>query len=197
MRFGEETLFHWGLFLVLLMIVISTADKLAFYTLFRMPTDAVSTAVALGSSIAFLAALIFGSYVTDQGRWVSSPSECTSLLCIFSRRFHSGWAFRCGAGGSMAATQPCRRCLRVSSSCMSSSYLCSLLTIVWYGTILRVPRVINLGMLGLAATILIQYVSWAFEMFDRSIAFILGGVLILSLSAILERKRRQLVSSFR
>ncbi|MEK7591067.1 MAG: DUF2157 domain-containing protein [Patescibacteria group bacterium] len=197
MRFGEETLFHWGLFLVLLMIVISTADKLAFYTLFRMPTDAVSTAVALGSSIAFLAALIFGSYVTDQGRWgLLALGVYVAFVHILAQvpqwmgiPLRGGWF----DGGYATLPQMFTGLFVVHVVLV----FVLLLTIVWYGTILRVPGVINLGMLGLAATILIQYVSWAFEMFDRSIAFILGGVLILSLSAILERKRRQLVSSFR
>ena len=72
-----------------------------------------------------------------------------------------------------------------------------LLTVVWYGTLLKMPAVINMGMLGLAITIFIQYFSWAFEMLDRSLAFILGGVLILALSAVLERKRRQILTTMK
>ncbi len=72
-----------------------------------------------------------------------------------------------------------------------------LLTIVWEGTLLRKSSMINLGIAALGIVIIIQYFSWAFELLDRSFAFLLGGILILVLSALLERKRRALVASVR
>jgi uncharacterized membrane protein len=70
-----------------------------------------------------------------------------------------------------------------------------LLSIIWYGTLLKLPSVINLGMMGLACTIILQYFSWAFTQLDRSVAFIIGGIFILVLSAALERQRRHILSS--
>jgi len=44
-----------------------------------------------------------------------------------------------------------------------------------------------------AVLIFIQYYSWSFAMLDRSLAFILGGLVLLGLTVLLEKKRRALL----
>ena len=69
------------------------------------------------------------------------------------------------------------------------------LTVIWFGTLLHRPAVINLGMIAVAFAIFIQYFSWAFDLLPRSFAFILGGALILGLGYALERQRQRLVTA--
>lgn len=57
----------------------------------------------------------------------------------------------------------------------------------------RDERFVNVGMLATAAIIFLQYFSWSFELLDRSIAFILGGLLLIVLATVLEKKRRSIL----
>ncbi|OGJ56725.1 hypothetical protein A3D88_00795 [Candidatus Peribacteria bacterium RIFCSPHIGHO2_02_FULL_52_16] len=194
LRFGENTLFHWGVFLTLLIIVVSTADKHMLFNFLRLPQDPLSLTIVAGGIVAVLAAVSFGNFVTDQGRWglLGLALYLAFIHIIAQVPEWMGYPMMNGYVGYMGAGFGALEGLFVIHVVL---VFVLLLTVVWYGTLLKLPAMINLGMLGLAVTILIQYFSWAFEMLDRSVAFILGGILILALSAILERKRRQLVSS--
>jgi hypothetical protein len=48
-QFGEQTLFHWGLFLTLVTIIIGTAAQEAFFTLFDLSMDAVTVVIVVAS----------------------------------------------------------------------------------------------------------------------------------------------------
>jgi uncharacterized membrane protein len=47
-----------------------------------------------------------------------------------------------------------------------------------------------------AVIILIQYFSWSFRLLDRSLAFLMGGVLLIVLALWSEHKRRDLIKEF-
>lgn len=53
---------------------------------------------------------------------------------------------------------------------------------------------INLGIYSSAILIVIQYFSWSAKLMDRSIVFIVGGILLIGLSIFMEKKRRILLS---
>lgn len=197
-KFGADTLFHWGLFLVVFATVITTVDKQIFFNFFQLPKDTISLVVVALAVIACGAAILRGTFVTAQGRWglaalggyVAYLYTIAVVPRLMGYPMDSSGSFFFGYGD--IPSSPMLTGLFVLHILLAFVFL---LTVIWYGTILRMPAVINMGMLGLAVTILIQYFSWAFEMLDRSLAFILGGILILALSAILERKRRELVTS--
>ena len=196
-RFGADTLFHWGLFLAVFATVITTVEKQVFFNFFQVPTDVIALVVIALSILVWIAAIIRGTFVTSQGKWglVALGGYVVYLYAIAAVPTMMGYpmdAYGSFFFGYGSVPGPLFTGLFVLHILLAFVFL---LTVIWYGTILRMPAVINMGMLGLAVTILIQYFSWAFEMLDRSLAFILGGVLILALSAILERKRRELVSS--
>ena len=200
LQFGESTLFHWGIFLTLLMFVVSTADKEVLFNYMRLPMDSIGISVLVGSLLAFLVAVIFGEYLTKEGRWgLMALSLYVAFIHVLA--YAPRWlGFPLqpdyyGGGYNFYLTDvPLFKGLFVIHVIL---VVVLLLTVVWYGTLLKMPAVINMGMLGLAITIFIQYFSWAFEMLDRSLAFILGGVLILALSAVLERKRRQILTTMK
>ena len=197
LQFAEGTYFHWGLFVLLLPIVVSTADRQLFYPLFQLRQDAVLISLAVVSLLCFGLAEGFGRFRTNQGRmgllmlalyvgFVYALANVPYLLG-FPDQSITGYYY-----GSDSSNVP----LLISGLYVVHVLLTFvfLLTVIWYGTVLRMAGVINLGILGLGIAILIQYFSWAFEMLDRSIAFILGGIVILVLSSILERQRRNLLS---
>lgn len=74
-------------------------------------------------------------------------------------------------------------------------FVVSLVT-VWLGAQNQQTGLINIGMGAAAVIILMQYLSWSFRLLDRSLAFLIGGVLLIVLSFWIERKRRNLIREF-
>lgn len=56
------------------------------------------------------------------------------------------------------------------------------------------PGLINTGIYSVAVLIVIQYFSWSSLLLDRSLVFIVGGVLLIGMAIMLEKQRRALVS---
>jgi uncharacterized membrane protein len=65
---------------------------------------------------------------------------------------------------------------------------------IWIGLSERSTALINAGVLSAAVLIFIQYFSWTFELLDRSIAFIIGGLVLLGVGYGFERARRHLLA---
>ncbi|MBU0766388.1 DUF2157 domain-containing protein [Patescibacteria group bacterium] len=66
---------------------------------------------------------------------------------------------------------------------------------VWFGIRTANRGLVNTGILAASVIILIQYFSWSFEMLHSSIAFILGGIVLIALSIFMERTRKKLLAS--
>ncbi len=196
MRFGTQTLFHWGLFSVLLLLVISTIDKTVFFHFFQFPTDPVSLTVLGISAVTIIVSLIWGSFETGQGRGglIALALYLAFLWVIASLPAWMGFPLQSieqyygDAGpGIFTALFIVHLGLVVVFE----------LTVIWFGTLLHRPATINMGMAAIAFTIIIQYFSWAFGMLPRSMAFIVGGLLILALGFALESQRRRLLTAAR
>lgn len=67
------------------------------------------------------------------------------------------------------------------------------LAAIWIGLLERSTGLINAGLISAALIIFIQYFSWTFELLDRSIAFIVGGLVLLGVGYGFERTRRLLL----
>ncbi|MGB5694815.1 MAG: DUF2157 domain-containing protein [Polyangiales bacterium] len=65
---------------------------------------------------------------------------------------------------------------------------------IWLGLAERSAGLINVGLLSAAMIIFIQYFSWSFELLDRSVAFIIGGLVLLGVGYGVERTRRHLLA---
>ncbi len=192
-EFGSGILFNWGMFLVLLPMVIGTIDREVFFPLFHMKFDMTAIVIAVIAALLTVTAAFTGNMRTEKGRW-----SLLFLLGYIAFTYVIAWApYWIGLPENHFwgdYTPPMVTGLFVLHTLL---VFVLLLTVTWYGTLLRKPAIINMGIAGLGIAVIIQYFSWAFEMLDRSIAFILGGVLILILSALLERKRRTLVFAIR
>ncbi len=200
-KFGERTLMHWGLFLLTLIMVVSTTERSVFFGFFQFRSDLFALSILGVSLLTLIAALVWGSFDTPQGRYgllaLALYIAFTFILAriplwmgypAFTNLVYGAPAWVSADGiGSLEA-------LFVLHIVLVFVFL---LVVIWEGTLLKSPQFVNIGMLGLAFAIFIQYFSWAFEQLDRSVAFILGGVLILGLSAILERQRRRILASLK
>lgn len=73
------------------------------------------------------------------------------------------------------------------------AFTLALLTI-WSGIRMLNKHFVNAGIASISIMILIQYFSWSFEMLGSSIAFILGGLVLIGLSIFMEKTRRKILS---
>ncbi len=194
--FGRKTLFNWGIFLMVFLLVLTTVDRTVFFNFLQFRADPLTVIVAVVSLVLVAAALWFAAFETPQGRWgiVALALYAAFLFIIatlptwmgFPMSQFDGYYYEAAMNGMIFTGLFTLHTVLV---------FIFLLVIIWEGTQLRVPAVINIGMLGMAAAIIIQYFSWASKMLDRSMAFIVGGVVILALSAVLEKQRRKLLTS--
>jgi uncharacterized membrane protein len=67
---------------------------------------------------------------------------------------------------------------------------------VWIGMLVQNSRLFNIGIIAATILIVIQYFSWSFILLDKSIAFILGGILLITMTIFIEKKRRKILSTF-
>jgi len=67
---------------------------------------------------------------------------------------------------------------------------------VWMGVLCQNARLLNYGIAAAAIIITIQYFSWSFLLLDKSLAFIIGGILLIVMTLLIERKRKKLISTF-
>ncbi|MCB1762444.1 MAG: DUF2157 domain-containing protein [Gammaproteobacteria bacterium] len=68
------------------------------------------------------------------------------------------------------------------------------LGLIWNGVQAGRPALVNIGVGSAASVILIQYFSWSMRLLDRSLAFIIGGVVLIALSIWIEKQRRRLLA---
>ncbi len=195
--FGAKTLFHWGIFLLLFILVLSTVDKTVFFIFLQYPIDTLSISILLVSAAVTIAALLRGTFVTMQGK---KGLIALILYILFSSiiAYVPVWM---GLGGSnypgiydgyYSPQLPMLTGLYVLHILLVFVFI---LTVIWYGTLLRRAVIVNLGITAVAIAIIIQYFSWTFDLLPQSFAFILGGILILVLGFALEHQRRRLITS--
>ena len=192
---------HWGLFLLTLVMVVSTAERSVFFGFFQLRTDWFALSVLGVSLLALIAALVWGKFETPQGRY-GLLALALYLVFTFVLARVPLWmgypAFTNLVYGAPAwVSAPGISSLSALFVVHIVMVFVFLLVVIWEGTLLKSPQFVNIGMLGLAFGVFIQYFSWAFEQLDRSVAFILGGVLILGLSTVLERQRRRILLSLK
>lgn len=195
LTFASDTLFHWGLLLILVIFVISTAEKGILFEYLHLDTDFMTVAIALFALAATITAFFAGTFRTKDGKAGLVALLCYTFFVYFLSHLprmmgltdsvFSNW-YQAGIGDL-----PMIRLLFILHVVL---VFVGLLLAVWYGIQLKRPAVINMSMLGIAAVIFIQYVTYAYSLRSRSLFFIGGGILLLLLSTYLERKRRDLLA---
>lgn len=192
LHFGRDTLMHWGVFLIVGVAVMVTVDRSALFMFLSVSLrDPFTVVIIAASALSVVAALAFGVFTSVQGRMgllalTAYVLEMFAVIKFAQLQGAGADTFAYMYESSMPGYLLFLHTLLV--------FMC-LLAVVWFGTILRMTTLVNMGTAFLGIAIAIQYFSWAFTLFDRSFAFILGGILLIFLSIALERKRRDLLSS--
>lgn len=192
-RFASKTLYNWGFFLILTHIVIGTLDKSVLFGYLSMPQDTIALVTAVIAALLIPIALMWGQFLTKDGRWalLSLGLYVAGMYALVEIPTWKGFTNNNGIFmGDFSA--PLYSNLYILYVLLSFVFL---FLVVWFGTLMKRPAVINMGIIGIAISIFIQYFSFAFALLDRSFAFILGGLLILGVSAALEKQRQKIIRS--
>jgi uncharacterized membrane protein len=178
--FAATPCFRWGVFLVATTLIVTTAEvrlAAAFY-------DAELTAKQV---LLMVTCMVVVAAATVAGKMESSMSRpmLAVLLGVLP-------AMMIPAGDSTWVGVDIHGVHVFFGLYVIGVFSIALLTI-WLGIQARNARLINAGMLATTLIIIIQYFGWSFELLDRSVAFILGGIVLIALSVFVEKQRRRIM----
>lgn len=177
----EGALMSWGVILISVPLILTTVDG-DMLQIFEM-RHTLKQILITGSIIVLVAlALTKGDMHFDPARYTLLGVTIAGLLLSV---FQSDNFAMLNAIGS----DPVLFFLYV----LAVFSLC--LVTVWLGVRTANRHLVNAGVASVSVIIIIQYFSWTFEMLHSSIAFILGGIVLICLSIFMEKTRRKLLAS--
>jgi len=170
----------WGVGLIAIPLIIGTADDDLVKAMFDIELTSKQVAIL---SLCGLAILLFAVRARPSKQSVVAAALLffLSVGLIVSRGGES-------AVGVLVATHGVA--FLVYILLVFAIAMCA----IWIGLSERSTALINAGLLSAAVLIFIQYFSWTFELLDRSIAFIIGGLVLLAVGYGFERTRRHLLA---
>ena len=180
LSFARAPCFRWGTFLVAATLIITTAEvnlAAAFYDADFSTKQVLLIAVSI---VLVVAAAVAGRVESTMSR----PAMLVLLVMLLAMMIPSGditWVGMDINGVHL-----------LFGLYVLAVFALALFTI-WLGMQARNTRLVNIGMVSTTLIIIIQYFGWSFDLLDRSLAFILGGVVLIALSTFVEKKRRQIM----
>lgn len=180
LSFARAPCFWTGIFMTTVTLVVSTAHVQVATELYDATFSGKQIAIIVATVALVVAAFVEGEFDSRLG-----PRLMAAMLGLFLLLLRAGreaWM-----GMELGGLHP------VFGLYVIVVLALALLTI-WLGIEARRPRLVNLGMSSMALLIVIQYFGWSFQLLDRSLAFVLGGLLLIGLSVAVERKRRQVIA---
>jgi uncharacterized membrane protein len=174
-RFASGTWLIWGVLLIAVPLVVGTVHEELMAFLFDLrftpkQWTIIGVCAALGGASFWL-----GHFSSRSNRWLAA---LVALLLL------GALAVGATGGADQAAVFP----IYVVLVFALALWLC------WAGVISARPALVNIGVSSAAAVVLIQYFSWSLRLLDRSLAFILGGIVLILVSIWIERQRRRLLA---
>ena len=180
LRFAQVPCFRWGTFIVAAVLILTTVHVELASAMFDADFSTkqivlIVAAIALVAAAAGLGKLESGA---------SRPAMIGILVLLLAVMIPSGDTIWLGieAGG-----------VHLLFGLYVVFILGMALLTIWLGINARNARLVNLGMVSTTLLIIIQYFGWSFELLDRSIAFILGGIVLITLSVFVEKQRRRIM----
>lgn len=183
-EFASGSCFGWGLGLLVMTAVVSTTDPRMAGRFFEFDGTNTQIVILIGVGAALTAALLRGRF-----QW-----QASRLLLIAITALSAAMLFHLDGEPWVTATIGGVRFAFAGYIVMVFSLT---LWTIWTGVRASNVILINIGMATSALLIIFQYFSWSFELLDRSLAFILGGLVLLTLAILMEKKRRALVAGLR
>ncbi len=181
LRFAQVPCFRWGTFIVAAVLILTTVHVELASAMFDADFS-TKQIVLIAAAIALIAAAAgLGKLESAASR----PAMIGILVVLLAVMIPSGDTIWLGieAGG-----------VHLLFGLYVVFILSMALLTIWLGINARNARLVNLGMVSTTLLIIIQYFGWSFELLDRSIAFILGGIVLITLSVFVEQQRRRIMA---
>ena len=174
-RFAARTWLVWGALLISVPLVLGTIDDQVLKFLTKIDfTSKQWSIIALCVGLVGLAVWL--------GRFTSLRSR---LLMVLVAGLLLGMLFIGGVDKT--------NLVPVYALFVLLAFLLAL-GLIWTGVQAGHPALVNIGVGSAASIMLIQYFSWSMRLLDRSLAFIIGGVVLIALSIWIEKQRRRLLA---
>jgi uncharacterized membrane protein len=183
-RFASSIWFSWGSWLVALPLAISTFDPAAFASVFEITFAPKQIGILIGTGLLVGSALSLANRCRLEHRVFLAALFGMLVVLLVPGSEHTPWL--------AAHLHDWLPFLAYSAFV----FTLALLT-VWVGLVVLHRQLVNVGVATASVVVLAQYVSWSFRLLDRSMAFIIGGLVLIALSIGIERKRRQLLLRIR
>ena len=179
--FAEAACFKWGTLLIVIPLILSTVDVKAVEWIFGIDLTTKQIVILSGVGVLVALAVLFGRARAELVRPVLIGLTLLFLLLIVPVD-GKPW-LDMEVGGSHLPY----------GLYVVGVFVLTLLAI-GLGVRTQNPPLINTAIYSMAVLIVIQYFSWSFLLLDRSLVFIVGGILLIVMAILLEKKRRALVS---
>lgn len=173
--------FGWGLGLLMTTAVVSTAGDEVAEWYFSFAGSSTQFAILAGVGVLLAGAMAVGDFRWPQSRFLLGAIAALFVLMLAQ------------IDGTHWLELEVGRVHLLFGAYVVAVFALSLLTI-WTGVKSGRTVLVNTGMVTSALLIFSQYLSWSFELLDRSMVFIIGGLVLLGLSVVLEKKRRALLA---
>jgi uncharacterized membrane protein len=179
-EFLRGSSFGWGLGLLMTAAVASTAGVSVAEWFFAFAGSSTQFAILAGVAILLAGAMAFGRFHWPRSRLLLGSTAALFILMLV--QIDDVHWLQAEIGGLHL----------LFGAYVVAVFMLALLTI-WTGVKSGRTVLVNAGMVTSAFLIFSQYLSWSFELLDRSLAFVIGGLLLLGLAVVLEKKRRALL----
>ncbi len=175
--FGRSPCLSWGTFIVAATLILTTAHVELAELLYRADFTGKQIAIIVGA-IGLVAAAVAVGRPRSAATRAAMVATLMLPLMMLAPAAGPPWVAR-EVGG-----------VHVFFGLYVLAVFVLALLAIWMGIRERNPLLVNIGMVSTTMIIIIQYFGWSFDLLDRSLAFILGGFVLMALSVFVERKRR-------
>jgi len=179
-EFLRSSSFGWGLSLVVISAVVSTAGAGTAEWFFRFAGGSTQIIILAVATLLLAVAVAFGKFHWPASRLVVGATAVVFALMLLP------FDGRHWIGEEIAGLH-----MPFAGFVVVVFVLALLMT--WTGVKSGRAILVTAGMVTSALLIFTQYLSWSFALLDRSLVFVFGGLLLLGLAVVLEKKRRTLI----
>ena len=176
-------LLWWGIVLISVILVLSTVDQEVLFEMFEILYTGKQIAIMLGSILLTILAIFLGDLQNQESK---ISLAVFGLFLVFLPAI----AAAIGEPGSPYYRRIIEPDYGLYNLCIFGLTILS----AWIGVRSMNRGLVNAGIASASVIIIIQYFSWSIDMLDASLAFLLGGILLIILSVFMERTRRKLLS---
>ena len=171
----------WGVLLFSVPLLAATATSEVLEEFFTAAMNTRQILLGTAGAVIAVAAFSFGGIKSFQAKILYAIAALLSVVFLFQR------------GGESVLGKTVDSSLAYFAIFVLLMFALALYT-VWVGLQEQEKTLVNIGLAATTVIIIIQYFSWTFELLDRSLAFIIGGILLIALAVGMERARRLLLA---